>query len=299
MSRNRPRDNRTTSKVIYATLAIVGILVYYKSSSNLDAPAAPLSKPVTVQRRSPSQLQQQQIPLNAQPSADGTLKQRIVAIGDIHGDYSALTQILRTVSLIDMRGNWCGDNTVLVQTGDLVDRGPALIAITKFWDSLRPQAEKAGGQVVNLLGNHELVSRALRCNDQSHHPLHLSLPYTDERLGRLALRHQRRHRLVWRRTTKANRIVHRLDWSDMANQLFNHGQSALLTQLPLTDCTPTTVALHAGWILVPRVCRGLYSGDQLLDTFLPHGRLVCPWRHHARVPVVSETRLRTGLYLTY
>lgn len=95
-------------------------------------------------------------------------------MGDIHGDLPALTAILRRAALVDLKGNWIGDDTVLVSTGDLVDRGRDLIAITRFFDQLRPQAEKAGGAVVNLLGNHELSElmqpadpRALFCRHNS------------------------------------------------------------------------------------------------------------------------------------
>ncbi|ORY65637.1 Metallo-dependent phosphatase-like protein [Leucosporidium creatinivorum] len=94
----------------------------------------------------------------AQQEQDGIHRQRIIGLADIHGDLPAMTSILRRMKLVDMRGEWIGGNAVIVQTGDLVDRGPALIAITRFWDTLRPQAEKAGGGVVNLLGNHEIMN---------------------------------------------------------------------------------------------------------------------------------------------
>lgn len=44
-----------------------------------------------------------------------------------------------------------------VQTGDIVDRGKDTIALYHLFDELRVQAEAAGGAVVSLLGNHELM----------------------------------------------------------------------------------------------------------------------------------------------
>ncbi len=47
---------------------------------------------------------------------------RTVAIGDIHGAYGELVEILRTTGLVDDKLTWSGDDTTLVQTGDLTDR---------------------------------------------------------------------------------------------------------------------------------------------------------------------------------
>ena len=78
-------------------------------------------------------------------------------VGDIHGDFSALTKILRRAEIVDQKGHWIANSTVLVQTGDIVDRGVDTIACYRFMQSLRLMAERAGGAVVSLLGNHEIV----------------------------------------------------------------------------------------------------------------------------------------------
>ncbi|KAI5478940.1 hypothetical protein MNV49_004461 [Pseudohyphozyma bogoriensis] len=105
-------------------------------------------------------VQQAQSPLNLDSPADelSVWQRRIVAVGDIHGDLSHLTKILRMAHLIDLKGLWIGGDTILVQTGDIVDRGKDTIALYRFMDGLRPQAEKAGGGVVSLLGNHEIMN---------------------------------------------------------------------------------------------------------------------------------------------
>ena len=48
--------------------------------------------------------------------------ERIVAIGDLHGDYGNYIEALRVAGLVDKKGKWSGGNTHLVQTGDIPDR---------------------------------------------------------------------------------------------------------------------------------------------------------------------------------
>jgi hypothetical protein len=43
-----------------------------------------------------------------------------------------------------------------VQTGDIVDRGRDTIALYRLFDTLRVQAQDSGGEVISLLGNHEV-----------------------------------------------------------------------------------------------------------------------------------------------
>ncbi len=83
---------------------------------------------------------------------------RIVAIGDIHGDYDHYMETLRLAGLVNRRGRWTGGDTHLVQTGDIPDRGPEPRKIMAHLDKLAQQAEKAGGRVHRLMGNHEAMN---------------------------------------------------------------------------------------------------------------------------------------------
>lgn len=83
--------------------------------------------------------------------------QRIVAIGDLHGDYEAWRAIAKAAGLIDSKGRWTGGNTALVQMGDVVDRGPDSLKIIRDLMRLRAEAEKRGGRVIVLIGNHEAM----------------------------------------------------------------------------------------------------------------------------------------------
>ena len=82
---------------------------------------------------------------------------RIVAIGDVHGDYQRLVELLRTAGLVDAKNAWTGGDTHLVLTGDFVDRGDHSAQVLDLLMDLEPQARKAGGWLHALIGNHEAM----------------------------------------------------------------------------------------------------------------------------------------------
>jgi len=96
--------------------------------------------------------------LAAVPEAPAQGAGRIVAIGDVHGDYDALVGILQEAGVIDANMNWSGGKTTLVQTGDFLDRGPKVREVMDLLMALEKQAPKKGGRVVVLLGNHEVMN---------------------------------------------------------------------------------------------------------------------------------------------
>ena len=85
---------------------------------------------------------------------------RVVAIGDLHGDLAAARSALRTAGVIDDKDTWIGADTVVVQTGDVLDRGDDEQAILDLLFKLEGEAKAAGGALVMLLGNHELMNAA-------------------------------------------------------------------------------------------------------------------------------------------
>lgn len=91
-------------------------------------------------------------------SASGQpVPQRIVAVGDLHGDYTAWIDIARDAGLIDAKNKWIGGKTTLVQAGDITDRGPDSLKIIRHLQKLDGEAKRAGGRVIVLLGNHEAM----------------------------------------------------------------------------------------------------------------------------------------------
>lgn len=83
---------------------------------------------------------------------------RIVAIGDLHGDYDAYRSLIRESGLTDARGRWAGGAAIFVQTGDIPDRGPDTRKIIDHLMKLEKQAQRRGGAVVALVGNHEAMN---------------------------------------------------------------------------------------------------------------------------------------------
>ncbi len=93
-------------------------------------------------------------------SAEGDAAQpeRIVAVGDVHGDYDQFVRLLRAVGLIDEKDRWTGGKTHLVQTGDVLDRGPDSRKVMDLLQKLERPARRAGGAVHALIGNHEAMN---------------------------------------------------------------------------------------------------------------------------------------------
>jgi len=85
-----------------------------------------------------------------------TQKRRIV-VGDIHGELEGFMEILKHAGLINYEGNWTGGGDILIQTGDVIDRGPHSVAATDLLRRLQKEAVRTEGEVVRLCGNHELM----------------------------------------------------------------------------------------------------------------------------------------------
>lgn len=83
---------------------------------------------------------------------------RVVAVGDLHGDYDAWLAIARAAGLADEDGDWAAGETVLVQLGDVTDRGPDSLKIIRHLQELDEEAEAVGGDVIVLMGNHESMN---------------------------------------------------------------------------------------------------------------------------------------------
>jgi hypothetical protein len=82
----------------------------------------------------------------------------VVAIGDVHGDFDDFVAILQRTGLIDKQNHWAGGKTTFVQLGDLIDRGPKPREVMDLMMALEKEAPPAGGRVVSLLGNHEVMN---------------------------------------------------------------------------------------------------------------------------------------------
>jgi hypothetical protein len=84
--------------------------------------------------------------------------ERIVAVGDLHGDYEQFSAVMRMTGLVDENGKWVGGRTHLVQNGDIPDRGPDSLKIIRDLQALEKAARKSKGFVHLLIGNHEAMN---------------------------------------------------------------------------------------------------------------------------------------------
>jgi hypothetical protein len=81
--------------------------------------------------------------------------EKIIVIGDLHGDYESFLKILKGTGVVDKELKWAAGKTHFVQTGDIMDRGDEARKIFDLLIRLEREAEEAGGMVHVLLGNHE------------------------------------------------------------------------------------------------------------------------------------------------
>ena len=84
--------------------------------------------------------------------------QRLVALGDVHGDFQAMMNALELAEVVDEDGSWIGGQTVVVQTGDQLDRGDGERRILDTIQRLADEAWAAGGALHALNGNHEAMN---------------------------------------------------------------------------------------------------------------------------------------------
>jgi Calcineurin-like phosphoesterase len=108
--------------------------------------------------------------------------QRLVCVGDVHGDFQAMVDFLTIAGVLEFEESssshnktrtlsmpysalpvsdtpiWTGNNTILVQCGDILDRGSQELACYQLLAQLSHQAKVQGGRVICLYGNHEALN---------------------------------------------------------------------------------------------------------------------------------------------
>ncbi len=91
------------------------------------------------------------------PIRSGVVREKeIFVFGDIHGELDGFKENLSHAKVIDERGNFNKNfKDIVIQMGDVVDRGPKSKEAWSFLQRLQEQANP--GQVIRLLGNHELM----------------------------------------------------------------------------------------------------------------------------------------------
>lgn len=88
--------------------------------------------------------------------------ERLVAIGDLHGDFDKTKRAFQLAGLTDANHRWIGGTSVCVQVGDQLDRGDHEIPIVYFLERLQQEASESGGALFVMNGNHETINIAGR-----------------------------------------------------------------------------------------------------------------------------------------
>eukprot|EP01060_Flectonema_neradi_P014888 TRINITY_DN21570_c0_g1_i1.p1 TRINITY_DN21570_c0_g1~~TRINITY_DN21570_c0_g1_i1.p1 ORF type:complete len:279 (+),score=29.97 TRINITY_DN21570_c0_g1_i1:85-921(+) len=85
---------------------------------------------------------------------------QLIGIGDLHGDYDKAIAVLRLAGVIPSENEhtWTGGDTTIVQLGDVYDRGPEGTKILRLLRKLKTEAKTHGGDVITIMGNHELMN---------------------------------------------------------------------------------------------------------------------------------------------
>eukprot|EP01025_Chloroclados_australasicus_P066482 TRINITY_DN91756_c0_g1_i6.p1 TRINITY_DN91756_c0_g1~~TRINITY_DN91756_c0_g1_i6.p1 ORF type:complete len:356 (-),score=12.43 TRINITY_DN91756_c0_g1_i6:880-1845(-) len=110
-------------------------------------------------------LQLEQCVSNEYPPTIVQAAGKVYAIGDLHGDMVKTLQCLCMAGLMeigeDNKPIWTGGDSVVVQLGDVLDRGDQEIAIILLLRELDRQAREQNGAVYILNGNHESLNVCL------------------------------------------------------------------------------------------------------------------------------------------
>ena len=82
---------------------------------------------------------------------------KILAIGDLHGEYDSFVKLLINTGVVNDKLNWCWGKGHIVICGDVFDRGQKVTECLWLIYKLQQQARQTGGAVHLILGNHEII----------------------------------------------------------------------------------------------------------------------------------------------
>src|SRR5215469_2817926 len=83
------------------------------------------------------------------------------AIGDIHGARPRLVALLSEAGIIDERNRWAAGPVTGICIGDYFNRGEDGAGVVALLRQLQAQARRAGGNLISLVGNHDVLMCAV------------------------------------------------------------------------------------------------------------------------------------------
>ena len=83
------------------------------------------------------------------------------AIGDIHGARPRMVELLSEAGIIDERSRWTAGPVTGICIGDYFNRGEDGVGVVALLRQLQSQARRAGGNLIPLLGNHDVLMCAV------------------------------------------------------------------------------------------------------------------------------------------
>lgn len=207
---------------------------------NVDIATAPLSQIIdlegTKKQDSNNNLQQYQLVSPAEDVIALEPNQRLICIGDVHGDFTKLKEFLELGGVYDSASDkWCGDNTIVVQCGDVLDRGSEELLCFDLLTRLSQQAAQEKGAVILLWGNHE----ALNAGGMFHYTTD-DVEY-EETIGSLIDKQLKTKQ--WRLQYAGNQPARWAAYEPMGQGLLAH---PLLANMKIAVKVGKTVCVHAG-----------------------------------------------------
>lgn len=91
------------------------------------------------------------------PEAIHTLPTKLFVTSDIEGQFGAYKRMLIDAKVMNENFEWIYGDGYVVLSGDMVDRGDYVTEVLWLTYKLEQEAEKAGGKVQFVLGNHEVM----------------------------------------------------------------------------------------------------------------------------------------------
>jgi hypothetical protein len=98
--------------------------------------------------------------------AEVDARETVYVLGDVHGQFTHMAVTLWKAGIVGAAPDladpcwidsvtWTAGSSILVQTGDMIDKGPASLPVLRFLRRLQESAAERGGRVVVTMGNHE------------------------------------------------------------------------------------------------------------------------------------------------